>query len=518
MKGHPEAIDHLIKSAKGHTEDLQHDLEFLNDVLTTASSHRQKTVVEKMLKLGASFGCIDVAGYLSSDDDADKKWMCNLIYEHGASPSAWTPCIALNKTDVIKWLIEKGRSPYDLDPACKSIDAEDSPSPDFPLAVAARYAAVDVLKVMLEAKTNKAIDEKSMRLNSALLDACNTVHPEAVRTLLAHGARAGGWNEQGLCPLLVACACVAEVGPRSANPYIQGEQTDAPAVVKLLLEHPSFDKHDFLVQWMHIDDTTFATGTALHITVARSNKAVVKLLIDAGADVNATSTRNETPLMWFFDHNTLRQDQDILEMLLKKGADPNKRNTNGETPLFVGAHVNNAHLYKKLLEAGGDPDAGAEEATTPLLNAVAARRVDIVSLLVYYNCNVNNVGDYTNTPHDPVTSLALAAKKYQLEQTGISEQKGALPILNIILAAGCDKKGAAKLLRQMKVLKALHTDAVHDALVEFLYQPTRLKHMCRLLIRKQMGRRIVDGVSKLNLPEPLPVYVLLKDVMGSYLV
>jgi ankyrin repeat protein len=63
--------------------------------------------------------------------------------------------------------------------------------------------------------------------------------------------------------------------------------------------------------------------------VSASNPASVRLLIDAGADVNmrAPGSTNNTPL-----HHAAG-NAESTRLLLAAGADPNLRNNNGESPL-----------------------------------------------------------------------------------------------------------------------------------------------------------------------------------------
>jgi ankyrin repeat protein len=70
--------------------------------------------------------------------------------------------------------------------------------------------------------------------------------------------------------------------------------------------------------------------TPLHYAVKATNSPeMVKLLIDAGADVNATSTSGDTPLQFA----VAKGNSEIAEVLLAAGADPEITNQVGFRPI-----------------------------------------------------------------------------------------------------------------------------------------------------------------------------------------
>lgn len=60
-----------------------------------------------------------------------------------------------------------------------------------------------------------------------------------------------------------------------------------------------------------------------------SGKTICGMLIDRGADVNATAQDGSTPLMLAAQSAKL----DVVELLLKKGANPNAKDASGKTAL-----------------------------------------------------------------------------------------------------------------------------------------------------------------------------------------
>ncbi len=95
--------------------------------------------------------------------------------------------------------------------------------------------------------------------------------------------------------------------------------------------------------------------------------AVVKVLLQNGADPHlATRPAGFTPL-----HSAVADDEgvetkDIVRWLLDAGADPNARSATDGTPLHTAAFTGNIPVLQMLLAAGGDPHAPDDKGRTPL--------------------------------------------------------------------------------------------------------------------------------------------------------
>jgi cytohesin len=88
-----------------------------------------------------------------------------------------------------------------------------------------------------------------------------------------------------------------------------------------------------------------STGSVLHAAVQSNRIDVVRLILDAGADVNATNDIDETPL-----HLAAEKDERsaIVELLLLTGADVNAKRIFDETPLDIAIKRNSAKVVKLL--------------------------------------------------------------------------------------------------------------------------------------------------------------------------
>ena len=112
--------------------------------------------------------------------------------------------------------------------------------------------------------------------------------------------------------------------------------------------------------------------TALFQAVDEGHEAIVKMLIDAGADLDAVNDDGSTALALATtrDKETEKQETEaIAKMLIAAGADLNKARTDGgATPLFAAAAWGQEAIVKALIDAGADVNTGLddEEGETPL--------------------------------------------------------------------------------------------------------------------------------------------------------
>ena len=83
-----------------------------------------------------------------------------------------------------------------------------------------------------------------------------------------------------------------------------------------------------------------------------AGKPFLKLLLEAGADINSRSRKLETPLMKAV---YLEQNEEIIRFLLENGADVNAQDAEGKTALMKAALYGQENHVRRLLDAGADP-------------------------------------------------------------------------------------------------------------------------------------------------------------------
>ena len=120
-----------------------------------------------------------------------------------------------------------------------------------------------------------------------------------------------------------------------------------------------------------------AGSTPLHHAAAFGTLESLTLLIDKGADVNATNRRGSTPIFWAID------DEAKVRLLVARGAQVRIKQVEGRTPVYQAALLGNGlAVLRYLLENGGDPNVATLAGLTPLMGAALRGDVDSVRVLI----------------------------------------------------------------------------------------------------------------------------------------
>ncbi|MHC4660085.1 MAG: ankyrin repeat domain-containing protein [Planctomycetota bacterium] len=158
----------------------------------------------------------------------------------------------------------------------------------------------------------------------------------------------------------------------------------------------------------------------LHVAVGMDNLEISELLIDGGADINASIISFAyTPLQTAIKNNYIEMARllvekgasfkeltdfyssfslavswgrfEIAEMLLKKGANINRIQDDGRTPLHLAVIGKNLKGVVFLLEHGADINLKDSEGYTPFLRAVMNGKTDIVRVLLEKGADINRI-------------------------------------------------------------------------------------------------------------------------------
>ena len=165
--------------------------------------------------------------------------------------------------------------------------------------------------------------------------------------------------------------------------------------------------------------------TNLHCAARANDATRVEELIHAGADVNARTTDEGTPLHIATPRNA---DDKVVALLIRAGADVNARNSYQLTPLHIAAEFNADKVAALLIRAGADVNArgyghrgynlSQTPLWTPLHNATARNADKVAALLIRAGADVNARGEDQLTPFhwaalrssDKVVALLIRAE------------------------------------------------------------------------------------------------------------
>ena len=108
---------------------------------------------------------------------------------------------------------------------------------------------------------------------------------------------------------------------------------------------------------------------ALHHAARYNTAEVIKLLLDANADVNAASPEGVTPFMLAMLNPAVRKEaSNLIDLFVEYGADTNAQDNQGWTPLLYAARYNQTApaMLSGLIKAGVDIDIRTEKGLLPL--------------------------------------------------------------------------------------------------------------------------------------------------------
>ena len=137
---------------------------------------------------------------------------------------------------------------------------------------------------------------------------------------------------------------------------------------------------------VNVNATNIYQETALHLAAGNGRSAIVKRLLQKGADVNAINISKETAL-----YLAARNGRSaIVEKLLQECADVNAtQRSNGWTALHVAVHRGYLAIVEKLLQEGADVNATNSRKETALHHAASRGHLAIVERLVQEGADVN---------------------------------------------------------------------------------------------------------------------------------
>jgi ankyrin repeat protein len=226
-----------------------------------------------------------------------------------------------------------------------------------------------------------------------LVFAARTNDLESVRILLAAGADVNQVTNYGWSPLLVATQnrylqLASFLLDHGANPNLANKGAWSPLYIAV--DNRNIEGGDYPVRKADMDTLEF-----------------IKKLVDKGANVNwrvkdSTWFRTVFTSQWVHEDGATAfwrasqsSDVAVMKLLLEHGADPNIATTINVTPLQVAAGIGwvegvtyewskeaNVEAVKLLLSLGNDPNAQAETGRAALHGAGHKGRTEIIQLLV----------------------------------------------------------------------------------------------------------------------------------------
>lgn len=202
--------------------------------------------------------------------------------------------------------------------------------------------------------------EASMK--GLLLLAANVDHPDVIRDLCDNGADINERGAQGLTPLHIAI------------------QAGLPNNVQALIECDA-----------DVNSVDEVDKTPLHYAAVAGDDVSVTMLVKANANIDAVDKWGESPLHMAA---ICRNGSAVVRVLVDHGADPVRCTTGGNTPLHFAAKSGTLETMKILLSqqtVKDDINARNRQMATPLHLAAFEGHIDAVSLLIDAGADVKIV-------------------------------------------------------------------------------------------------------------------------------
>lgn len=133
----------------------------------------------------------------------------------------------------------------------------------------------------------------------------------------------------------------------------------------------------------------YSGNCAIHTAALADNTLAVRVLLDAGADIEDRNSHGRTALHVAAERGNIN----CMELLLSKGAMPSASDHEGMTPLHLAAGARQLLAIKLLILWGAAIDATSHVGFTPLHRAAEAGSLPILKLLIKEGANPHAVVD-----------------------------------------------------------------------------------------------------------------------------
>ncbi len=262
----------------------------------------------------------------------------------------------------------------------------------------------------------------------------------------------------------------------------------------------------------------------LHWAVFAHKTECVRLLLEAGADVNLASQKTgATPVMItpaLFRHKNAPWG--IVHKLLQTNCDINRLSRAGKSTLHSAVQLGNVELVQVLLQYSVNIDVRDSKKRTPVMYAALLSCADIlqystnytlqdveriVYLLIKENCDVF----CTDKFHQNALYLSIP----NVELCDPSRKQGvSFRIVRMLILAGA-KPPPKRLLRRWDSVSKRAAGDVKKVIGWIEKQRTCVKslhHCCRIVIRRAIGQSARQKLKHIVLPDKIKDFLLLPEI------
>ena len=401
---------------------------------------------------------------------------------------------------------------------------------EWDLIRAAFYGNLDRVKSLIASGVN--IDAVDGNLDSALNLACTSVKRDVVEYLLQQGASPNEPNIHGFTPLVEAvnrkdnalvelllryldfrgcsqtlkrgqkekepdCRCVTaycslERDFRGCSQTLKRGQTWVPALIYAVRDECDTIVKMLLDANVPVDESDPKQRTALHHAALRNdNPQILKLLLSAKPDINATDFFEQTPLIIACE----QRKEDFILLLLQHGASADciPHRGIGLSALKKAVEYASKEVIQALCEASSDIS------TNSLRRAIQFKNIEAVRTLICY-------GFLLDTP-EKVQRFDEPPFQHPTTVSGMN-----IEMFRLLNAARAFTNKQLYDCYNNVYLRVHCANEVFRALGQNASNPANLTCLCRKAVRDVLRTPLPMAVPKLGLPPIIREFLLYSDI------
>ena len=256
-----------------------------------------------------------------------------------------------------------------------------------PLHLAAWFGRSEVVRVLLDSKAD--VDATYDNGWTPLHLAARQGHSEVVRVLLDAGADDNATDDNGRTPLHLAV------------------EHNASETERVLLDHREEEEWKIFKEKTGQEPTPggiYKRKPHLYVAVEQNLPTVTRLLLDGGENVHAKGGIDRHPDWTPLHLAAWHGHSEVVRVLIEKGADVYATSDNGWTPLHLAARFGRSEVVRVLIEKGADVYATDKDGRTPLHLTAMYNASDVARVLL-----IDGRADVNAKDNDGKTPLHLAA-------------------------------------------------------------------------------------------------------------
>lgn len=246
-------------------------------------------------------------------------------------------------------------------------------------------------------------------------------------------------------------------------------------------------------------------ATPLRLAVTRGHSTCVRYLLKQNAEVDLPDIKAQTPLFVAIQ----KQYTDCARALLDAGANPNGNPENRSTPLYIAAQIGYLEGVKILLAGGAET-----EVKQRLLGPTPGLPLHISAIYHHFRCYfallINGAEPDLRHICPPVPAPVCAQ----------------VSLTHVLVKHRCPTKFGILLVEfggnlwQKDTRGQLATELIQDAackrwFLQMIDKPRCLQSICRVAIRRTMGRQRLRYLASLPVPKKIFDYLIYTDIVPN---